>query len=177
VSDETEDRDGTGEEVTEQAGEQQVGAWSEPAAAPRWSEIASEAEGAAASGAAASEPAAESQPATEAARARRPSSLRSDPAASSDVPRRRLVPPSFARASSKSETPAAPPPDSQSNSPVSDVSGPGSSGQMSNAGGSLLDKLPAKKLQKFVKERPEAGLGLAFIGGLLIATILRRLAR
>jgi hypothetical protein len=48
---------------------------------------------------------------------------------------------------------------------------------MSNAAGSLLDKLPTTKLQTLMKERPEAGLGLAFIGGLLIATILRRLAR
>ena len=48
---------------------------------------------------------------------------------------------------------------------------------MPNAAGSLLDKVPVGKLQTLVRERPEAGLGLAFVGGLVIATILRRLAR
>jgi len=178
VSDEAEDRDGTGEEVPEQ-GEQQDAAWSEPASGPRWSEIASEASLGAPGGAGVdpgptdpsttdpgttdpgATPGSEPPPATEAARSRRPSSLRSGPV-STDVPRR---------------TPAAPQPGAGSNNPVSEPTQAGRSGQMPSADGSLLDKAPVKKLQAFVKERPEAGLGLAFIGGLLIATILRRLAR
>jgi hypothetical protein len=39
------------------------------------------------------------------------------------------------------------------------------------------DKLPIGKLQTLTRQRPELGLGLAFAGGLLIATILKRLAR
>jgi hypothetical protein len=39
------------------------------------------------------------------------------------------------------------------------------------------DKLPIGKLQTLTKQRPELGLGLAFAGGLVIATILKRLAR
>jgi hypothetical protein len=39
------------------------------------------------------------------------------------------------------------------------------------------EKLPVDKLRTLTKQRPEVGLGLAFAGGLVIATILKRLGR
>jgi len=39
------------------------------------------------------------------------------------------------------------------------------------------EKLPVDKLRALTKQRPEIGVGLAFAGGLAIATILKRLAR
>jgi hypothetical protein len=39
------------------------------------------------------------------------------------------------------------------------------------------DRLPLEQFSKLVKERPEVGLGLAFAGGLVLATILKRLGR
>lgn len=42
---------------------------------------------------------------------------------------------------------------------------------------SVMEKLPIENLKTVVRERPEVGLGLAFAGGLVIATLLRRLAR
>jgi hypothetical protein len=39
------------------------------------------------------------------------------------------------------------------------------------------DKLPLDQLRTLTRQRPEVGLGLAFAGGLLIATILKRLGR
>jgi hypothetical protein len=41
----------------------------------------------------------------------------------------------------------------------------------------LVERLPLGQLQALVKKRPELGLGLAFAGGLVIATILKRLGR
>jgi hypothetical protein len=40
-----------------------------------------------------------------------------------------------------------------------------------------MDKLPIDRLRTLTKQRPEVGLGLAFAGGLVIATILKRLGR
>ncbi len=39
------------------------------------------------------------------------------------------------------------------------------------------DRLPLDQLRTLTKQRPEVGLGLAFAGGLAIATILKRLGR
>ena len=39
------------------------------------------------------------------------------------------------------------------------------------------DKLPLDQLRTLTRQRPEVGLGLAFAGGLVIATILKRLGR
>jgi hypothetical protein len=39
------------------------------------------------------------------------------------------------------------------------------------------DKLPVDKLRSLTRQRPEVGLGLAFAGGLVIATIIKRLGR
>ncbi len=34
-----------------------------------------------------------------------------------------------------------------------------------------------EQLSNLVRERPEVGLGIAFVGGVVLATILKRLAR
>jgi hypothetical protein len=39
------------------------------------------------------------------------------------------------------------------------------------------DKLPVDKIRTLARQRPELGVGLAFAGGLVIATILKRLGR
>ena len=39
------------------------------------------------------------------------------------------------------------------------------------------DKLPLDQLRALTKQRPEVGLGIAFAGGLIVATILKRLGR
>jgi hypothetical protein len=39
------------------------------------------------------------------------------------------------------------------------------------------DKLPLDKLRTLTKQRPELGVGIAFAGGLVIATIVKRLGR
>jgi hypothetical protein len=48
---------------------------------------------------------------------------------------------------------------------------------VSSSATSLVQRLPLGQLQVLVKERPELGLGIAFAGGLVIATILKRLGR
>jgi hypothetical protein len=48
---------------------------------------------------------------------------------------------------------------------------------VSSSATSLVQRLPLGELQTFVKKRPEVGLGIAFAGGLVIATILKRLGR
>ena len=40
-----------------------------------------------------------------------------------------------------------------------------------------VDRLPIDKLRTLTRQRPEVGLGLAFAGGLVIATIFKRLGR
>ena len=159
-------------------------AWPEPAESPAWSDIADEAESA---GPGSAEPGPapdaqpEAQPAAEAARSRRPSSLRSPDAASTEAPRGTFAPPAFP--GSPGSAPGQP--------PVSEPAQGGRSGHVPNPAslrkklplgrlplGKLpLDKLPAGQLRTLVKQRPEVGLGLAFAGGLVIATILKRLGR
>jgi hypothetical protein len=48
---------------------------------------------------------------------------------------------------------------------------------VSSSATSLVQRLPLGELQALVKKRPEVGLGIAFAGGLVIATILKRLGR
>ena len=36
---------------------------------------------------------------------------------------------------------------------------------------------PLEQLTKLINERPEVGVGLAFVGGVILASILNRLAR
>ena len=87
----------------------------------------------------------------------RPSSLRGE--SSGDAQRRRLAPPSF-------------PKNPFAHSQEAEVPDAGSSSAPEPTGPAQVQKLMTK-----VNERPEVGVGLAFAGGLLIATILKRLAR
>ena len=89
-------------------------------------------------------------------RRRRPTSLR-DEEHVANVPRRPLSPPPF--------QPAAAPRSPAQGAPDTTPATAGSSG-------SLPEKLVA-----LTKERPEVGLGLAFLGGLVLATIVKRLGR
>jgi hypothetical protein len=125
--------------------------------------------------------AADAGPVNEAARLRRPSSLRagappgesadaSGDAASGEVQRpkltppplrRKLTPPPFLRHDFKPQT------QTRSTDPITP-----DAGSPDEAGPS-----PSQKLVTLVSERPEVGLGIAFAAGLVIATILKRLAR
>ena len=125
---------------------------------------------------------------------RRPTSLRDQYVKDSDsVPRRKLEPPPFASA------PAFP--GSDVTPPVSEPPQPGNPDEVAKPASLLgriptdriptdklsmdnipldklsVDKLPVDKLRSLVKQRPEVGLGLAFAGGLVIASILKRLGR
>jgi hypothetical protein len=73
----------------------------------------------------------------------------------------KLTPPSFLRRDSRPE--AQP----HSTDPVAADAGPPQKAEPS----------PSQKLVTLVSERPEVGLGIAFAAGLVIATILKRLAR
>jgi hypothetical protein len=223
VSDQPDETDGTAEE----AADQPLTAWPEPADGPAWSEIEDRAEPAAPgpagpgaspeaaeeapteaeagapeapTDAGAGEPEApadvapEVEPATEAGRSRRPTSLRDRYVQSDDtVPRRTLAPPPFPSAPSFPGSPVTP--------PVSEPPQPDDAARVSEPapahepGPSLkqrldklpldklptdklsTDKLPVDKLRTLTTRRPEVGLGLAFAGGLVIATIIKRLGR
>jgi len=52
----------------------------------------------------------------------------------------------------------------------------GSSAERIQNGREQLEKR-AEKFLELVNERPEVGLGAAFVGGLILASILKRLAR
>lgn len=138
--------------------EQQLGAWGAPASEPEWTAIEVEAESA---GPGSAEPGPSSQ--VPGGRPRRPSSLRAQIGESVNVPRRPLTPPPF-------------PPQ-----PVGPGSAPpgGSAGAepaRAPAGGTELQKR-VESFVALVNERPEVGLGVAFVGGLILASILKRLAR
>lgn len=115
------------------------------------------------------------QPAAAGAHKRRPSSLRAAVTAAADVPRRRLTPPTFPGASSSSGSPATAGADP--GSPVSEAGAAGRSRRVPNPGPALAQKLPLEQLGTLVRQRPEVGLGLAFAGGLVLATIIKRLGR
>lgn len=168
MSDRADDQNPASAEAAD-TGEQPTAAWSEPAAGPRWAEIAGEAAstdagGAGSAGEAAGAPAG-SPAAAETGRSRRPSSLRSPAGSAPEIPHRRPTPPQF------------PKPGPGSSPPVSESPRAGRSGQVPNPVPTLLEKLPVDQLRALVRERPEVGLGIAFAGGLVIATIIRRLAR
>jgi hypothetical protein len=144
----------------------------------------------------------EVQPATEAGRSRRPTSLREQYVQSEDVPRRKLSPPAFPSAPFVPGSPVEPPvseaeqagsnADVHNHEHVHD-SGPAPSLKEKLSLDKLpldklslsklpfdklsTDKLPVDKLRTLTKQRPEVGLGLAFAGGLAIATIIKRLGR
>jgi hypothetical protein len=138
-------------------GEQQLGAWGESAAEPEWSAIDVEGEPA---GPGSAEPGPPSQ--VPEGRPRRPSSLRAQIGESVNVPRRPLSPPPF-------PTPPA----------AADAEAPrtgGADATRAPAGGVQLQKR-VESFVALVNERPEVGLGVAFVGGLILASILKRLAR
>lgn len=117
-------------------------------------------------------------PAGEAAR-RRPTSLRGPDDPTAQVPHRKLTPAQF---------PTSPVfPGSTVRPPVSEPQDLGNSGHVSDPSSSLRNRLPninvavdheaVEQLRSQIRQRPEMGLGLAFAGGLVIATILKRLGR
>ena len=152
----------------------------------------------------AEDPPTEVQPATEAGRARRPTSLRDQYVQDGDsVPRRKLSAPAFPSAPSvpgsrwvspdagseqnESTGEAAPAAEAAAVPPSANIPNPTSLlGKFPTDKISMdklpidklpTDKLPLDQLRTLTKQRPEVGLGLAFAGGLLIATILKRLGR
>jgi hypothetical protein len=134
--------------------EQQLSAWGAPAPEPEWTAIEVESESIG-PGSAEPGPASVGRP-------RRPSSLRAQIGESVDVPRRPLSPPRFP------PQPAAP--------AAGETGSAGAEPTRAPAGGDQLQK----RVESFValmNERPEVGLGVAFVGGLIAASILKRLAR
>jgi hypothetical protein len=147
----------------------------------------------------------EAQPATAAGRSRRPTSLREQYLPDSDtVPRRRLSAPSFPSAPPVPGSPVTPPVSETAQAgnsgqvpPTSNAPGAASRLGKLPTDKSPLDKLPLDKLplgklpldklptaglsgqrlKTLTRQRPEVGVGLAFAGGLVIATILKRLGR
>lgn len=93
-------------------------------------------------------------------RLRRPASLRAAAESVASVPRRRLATPPF------------PKPDAAASPATESMAAAGDPVAVEDRGASQLGKLVA-----LVNERPEVGLGIAFVGGLVLATILKRLAR
>ncbi len=133
--------------------EQQLGTWGEPTSEPEWTAIEVEVESA---GPGSAEPGPSSQ--APEGRSRRPSSLRAQIGESVNVPRRKLSPPVF--------------PPTVAGATQTTAGSAGAEPERAPAGPSQVDKFVA-----LVNERPEVGLGVAFFGGLIIASILKRLAR
>ncbi len=148
----------------------------------------------------------EVQPATEAGRSRRPTSLRQQYVQDGEsVPRRKLAAPAFPSApavpGSPVTSPASEERDPGNPGPVPEASHGSHAAHLPNPASLLgrlpidqvptdkiamdklpldklpVDKLPLDRLRTLTKQRPEVGLGLAFAGGLMIATILKRLGR
>jgi hypothetical protein len=205
VSERPDEQDGTEEEVTEQPLGAWSEPTEEPAWANIEDQAESSAPGPAGPGAspeALEEAPTEVPPATEAGRSRRPTSLRDQYVQPEGVPRRKLSSPAFPSAPFVPGSPIEPPvSDAEQASSHADVhnhehvhdSGPAPSlkdrlslDKLSLDKLSLnklpfdklaTDKLPVDKLRKLTKQRPEVSLGLAFAGGLAIATIIKRLGR
>lgn len=203
MSDRGEDQDVAETEATETA-DAQLSAWADDAGTPRWSNIAAEA-GSSGPGSAEpgpssavtsdSGPAAETGQPADSGRFRRPSSLRAGVSAAAEARPSSAAPqfpssPSIPGSAQAAPAPAEPQPS------VSEPSATGRRRQMPNpsellgklqaarlptgnptTGKLATDKLPTGQLKKLVRERPEVGLGLAFAGGLVLATILKRLGR
>jgi hypothetical protein len=207
VSEQPEEQDGTVEEVTGQPLGAWSEPAEESVWANIEDQAESAAPGPAGPGASPEVPeeaATEVQPATEAGRSRRPTSLRDQYVQSESVPRRKLEPPPFPSAPAIPGSPLDPPltATEQAGNP-GHVHNPAPSfreklpldklslnklplGKLSFAKLPLdklsrdklpTDKLPVDKLRTLTKQRPEVGLGLAFAGGLVLATILKRLGR
>ncbi|MDE3131991.1 MAG: hypothetical protein KGL16_12645 [Acidobacteriota bacterium] len=122
----------------------------------------------------AGEPQADEPAPRDGARSRRPSSLRLPTDLTGRLPHRKVTPSSF---------PSSPAfPGSPVQTPVSEAAESGRSGQVPRFVSSLsarlpTDRLPVDRARTLLKQRPEVGLGIAFAGGLVIATIIKRLGR
>ncbi len=136
--------------------EEGLGGWPGSTARADWEQVSS--------GAGSAEPA-PSEGAS--ASRRRPLSLRSgggsggnSDGGSGEAPRRRLTPPPFPKPRGRAghDAPAV--------APDGEVSSP-----------KLARPAPIEKFVAVTRERPEAGLAVAFVGGVLIATLLKRFAR
>jgi hypothetical protein len=203
VSDQT-DQPG---EVTETAAELSPSSWPGAEPRPRWAEIADQPEsaapGPAGPGASPERAHAEVQPATEAGRSRRPTSLREQYVKEPDsVPRRKLAAPAFPSAptvpGSRVTAPVSEGGEEGNTAQVPPAAEAPPVSKPASLLGRLptdrlprdritMDKLPLDKLsadglqldrlRTLTRQRPELGLGLAFAGGLVIATILKRLGR
>ena len=134
---------------------------------------------------------------TDAGRMRRPSSLRaaaesgatasSEPessravsgGASSEVRRPKLTPPPFPRKLTPPPLPSKLTPPSFLRRDAKPATQADSTDPVAADGGApdVAGPSPSQKLVTLVSERPEVGLGIAFATGLVIATILKRLAR
>jgi hypothetical protein len=165
VSDAADDPSGPDDPGVESTGES-LGSWEAPAAEPAWTDIDVDPESAGLAGSSASG-AADATDGSEghSGRLRRPSSLRSAVEGESGVPRRKLTPPPFPKPPKAAPTEAAGP-SSPAPKPADTVSPP-------------VDRGPSAvaRLTTLVSERPEVGVGIAFFGGLVLASILKRLAR
>ena len=190
MSDPPDELSGATEEVSEP-----VEVWRDADDSPAWEKIANQAQSAAPGSA---EPGAspelaptrapdaptQIQPATEAGRSRRPASLRDQNVSdSSSVPRRKLPTPDFPSAAFVSGTRRGSlESDGDEQPPLAKFPKDEAPTDKISMDKPPLDKLPTDKLpldqvRALTRQRPEVGLGLAFAGGLLIATILKRLGR
>jgi hypothetical protein len=193
--------------VTDTGADQPPAAWPDAEEGPVWVDIAdrpeSAAPGPAGPGASPERAHTEGRPATEAGRSRRPTSLREQYVRESEsVPRRKLAAPAFPSAPSVPGSPVTPPVSDageQGNTaqmpPTADA--PPAAKPASLLGRLPMDRLPrdritmdklpldklstdrfqVDRLRTLTRQRPELGLGVAFAGGLVIATILKRLGR
>jgi len=194
-------------EVTGTGADQPPAAWPDAEEGPVWVEIAdrpeSAAPGPAGPGASPEQAHTEVRPATEAARSRRPTSLREQYVQETEsIPRRKLAAPAFPSAPSVPGSPVSPPVSDTAEQGNTAQVPPTAQAPPAPKPASLLgrlpmdrlprdritmDKLPLDKLptdglrvdrlRTLTRQRPELGLGLAFAGGLVIATILKRLGR
>jgi hypothetical protein len=152
------------EDPAEPTPEQPLGEWGTSEPETTWTEIDVEAESAGpglGGPGPAPQASGDNPTGTEGTRLRRPSSLRSPADLANAVPRRKLTPPQFPKPNEGERPPAT---------------APGTPGASSDPG-SAPGPTPLAKFTALVNERPEVGLGVAFLGGLLLATILKRLAR
>jgi hypothetical protein len=205
VSEQPDEQDGTEEGVTEQPLGAWSEPTEESAWANIDDEAESSAPGPAGPGASPGvleEAPTEVPPATEAGRSRRPTSLRDQYVQTEGVPRRKLSPPAFPSAPFVPGSPVEPPvSEAEQAGGYADVHNPEhvhDSGPQPSLKEKLsfdklpldklslsklpfdklsTDKFPVDKLRTLTKQRPEVSLGLAFAGGLAIATIIKRLGR
>lgn len=102
---------------------------------------------------------------------RRPSSLRRDRTGAGEVPFRGVSAPKFPYADHESAQQWRP------IEPLSSASGPTTPPYDPVMPGPDPGPSALQQVTKLINERPEVGIGLAFVGGVILASILNRLAR